>query len=299
MFNSARLKLTAWYLLVIMAVSLAFSVVIFRVEVLELDRLAHSPRFRVPEEIIEDATNRRLANLIIINLGILVIAGTSGYFLAGRTLKPIKEMIDDQNRFIGDASHELRTPLTAIKSALEVNLTDKKLLRACLDQVDKLQSLTEGLLQFSHESPRFQKIKLAEIVNDALKIVGPKAKQKNITIKTFKSEASIMGDKAALTNLVTLLVDNAIKYSPKKSEVIIALRKDGFSVTDQGIGIDTKDMPHIFDRFYRADSARTKSDGGGYGLGLSIAKKIVEAHHGTIKVESKVDLGTTFSVNFS
>ncbi len=295
MFNSARLKLTAWYLLVIMAVSIAFSGMIFQIQVAEWQRIERRFHF----EVVSEATERLTIFLIIINGGILITAGGLGYVLAGRTLKPIKEMVDDQNRFIGDASHELRTPLTAIKSALEVNLTDKKLLKDCLEQVDKLQSLTEGLLQLSKDNPKFESVKLAMVIEDAIKVVGPKAKPKNITIKSIGVSSSVKGDKNSLTDLVTILLDNAVKYSPKKSTVTVETDKSGFSISDQGIGIEQKDLPHIFDRFYRADSARTKSDGGGYGLGLSIAKKIVDANHGSIKVESKLDSGTTFSVTFS
>ncbi len=295
MFNSARLKLTAWYLLVIMAVSFAFSGMIFQIQVAEWQRIERRFHF----EVVSEATERLTIFLIIINGGILITAGGLGYVLAGRTLKPIKEMVDDQNRFIGDASHELRTPLTAIKSALEVNLTDKKLLKDCLEQVDKLQSLTEGLLQLSKDNPKFESVKLAMVIEDAIKVVGPKAKPKNITIKSIGVSSSVKGDKNSLTDLVTILLDNAVKYSPKKSTVTVETDKSGFSISDQGIGIEQKDLPHIFDRFYRADSARTKSDGGGYGLGLSIAKKIVDANHGSIKVESKLDSGTTFSVTFS
>lgn len=295
MFNSARLKLTAWYLIVIMLVSVSFSLMIFQIQVAEWQRFERRFHF----EVVSEAAERLTIFLVVINGGILITAGGLGYVLAGRTLKPIKEMVDDQNRFIGDASHELRTPLTAIKSALEVNLTDKKLLKDCLEQVDKLQSLTEGLLQLSKDNPKFESVKLAMVIEDAIKVVGPKAKPKNITIKSVGISSSVKGDKNSLTDLVTILLDNAVKYSPKKSTVTVETDKSGFSISDQGIGIEQKDLPHIFDRFYRADSARTKSDGGGYGLGLSIAKKIVDANHGSIKVESKLDSGTTFSVTFS
>lgn len=316
MFNLARLKLTAWYLLMIMLVSAVFSTVIYQVETVELTRFATAQRFRIERrlvlfadpmppapssldiELVEEAKGRLLLFLLGINAGIFVISGGLGYFLAGRTLKPIKEMVEEQNRFVGDASHELRTPLTAIKSALEVNLKDKKLLRDCLEQVDKLQYLTESLLQVENQSLKFEKVSLLKIVESAIQTVKAKATQKGITIKNTGKNFSVNGDKYALTNLATILLDNAIKYSPDKTLVVVDIQNDILTVTDEGVGIEKKDLPHVFDRFYRADSARTKTRSGGYGLGLSIAKKIVEAHNGSISAQSEPGVGTTITVRF-
>ncbi|MDE2590442.1 MAG: hypothetical protein KGL95_12355, partial [Patescibacteria group bacterium] len=153
MFQSARLKLTTWYLLIIMVISLAFSFVIYAGSTNEYGRLLRMQKFhqdhpefqlrilqgnniqieQLPEpspvdtQVIEDAEFRLLERLGIVNLIILVLSAGAGYFLAGRTLKPIKQMVDDQNRFITDASHELNTPLTSLRTGIEVNLRDKKL----------------------------------------------------------------------------------------------------------------------------------------------------------------------------
>ena len=129
MFQSARLKLTAWYLLIIMLVSIAFSVAIYRVLIAEFARVERMQRSRrtlqvpselrrpvIDPEVLKESENRLRATLILINLIILGAAGGSGYFLAGRTLRPIKDMVEEQSRFITDASHELRTPLTSLKS---------------------------------------------------------------------------------------------------------------------------------------------------------------------------------------
>ena len=109
-----------------------------------------------------------------------------------------------------------------------------------------------------------------------------------------------MGNKSGLAELMVILLDNAIKYSPAKSTITYTVTHPDsaivFSVEDHGMGIDAKDIPHIFDRFYRADKSRSKQDVAGYGLGLSIAKKIVDYHRGTISVISKVGEGTRFVV---
>ena len=149
MFNSARLKLTAWYLLGIMCISILFSSIIYRGLMSEVNRFEQIQRFRferrleegeiVPktiifklpppipgsQELIEETEKRILIMLITVNAGIFIISGLLGYVLAGRTLKPIKEMMDEQNRFISDASHEFRTPLTSLKSGFEVFLRNK------------------------------------------------------------------------------------------------------------------------------------------------------------------------------
>jgi two-component system sensor histidine kinase CiaH len=338
MFQSARLKLTSWYLLIIMAISLAFSGVIYQVIGGEIERVALVQRLRIerleqeqlgllPPEIripppagnlpdpaiFEEARHRLGVILLLINGGILVIAGGTGYFLAGRTLQPIREMVDEQHRFISDASHELRTPLTSLKSSMEVFLRDKhaklsegrQLIAGSIDQVNKLQTLSDSLLQLSQfHTPGLlletEPLNLEQVIAQAVKRVEPMAKQKQIQIKNRECEVDVVGNKYQLIDLLVILLDNAIKYTPSGGNITIGVAgSDGMislSVIDTGIGIAKADIPHIFDRFYRADSARTKSARDGYGLGLSIAKKIVEAHHGTISVESVIGQGSTFTV---
>ena len=336
MFHSARIKLTAWYLLIIMIISVAFSAAIYRVLSNELEQFARMQRVRIererrlyyggtvppvnPEikpvpdpELIEEVKDHLKVILLIINGTILIVSGGIGYFLAGRTLKPIKDMVDEQNRFIADASHEFRTPLTALKTNVEVTLMDKqfttaeakRVLTESLGDINQLQSLSDALLRLAQYQTQngnhyFQSISIVEIINDAVKKVSQLAKQKKITIKTTVNDLHIAGDDRSLKELIIILLDNAIKYSPNESEVSISSKNTDshitLNVTDQGTGIEQKDLPHIFDRFYRADKSRSKTDMPGYGLGLSIAKKIVKTHHGSIDVKSKVQKGTTFII---
>jgi signal transduction histidine kinase len=322
-----------------MIISVMFSIVIYKVLSSEIERFERMQRFRIeqrlqegqfspPEgrwprlpnriritdpELIKETKQRILLMLFTVNLGILIISAGLGYFLAGRTLKPIKEMVDEQNRFIGDASHELRTPLTSLKTAMEVTLRDKNLsllnakktIKESITEINRLQSLSEGLLQLTqYQKPngnlQFQKVILSEVIEEAIKKIEPLAKQKVITIDYKVEGYEINGNKFGLIDLLVILLDNAVKYSHKNTTVTITSHKTDrlvlLSVNDQGVGIAEKDLPHIFDRFYRADSARTKTAEGGYGLGLSIAKKIVEAHHGTIAVESRLGQGSKFTV---
>lgn len=323
MFEGARLKLTAWYVLIIMLVSLSFSVVIYQLAKREIEGFARQPRFVVMgenlrfmdnQDIVEQAEKRLMSSLLELNGIILVASASAAYFLAGKTLKPIKIMVDEQNQFISDASHELRTPLTALKSSMEVNLRDKelsvreakKLIKENIEDVNQLQSLSDGLLQLTqyHQTGGQlvkEKIRIDEVVKKATGKVELLAKKKRIKLVTKGTEkVEVVANQYNITDLLVILIDNAIKYSPEGKEVRVTAKKhDGWvwlSVADKGMGIEKKDIPHIFERFYRADSARSREGAGGYGLGLAIAKRIAEMHKGTISVESQVGKGTVFTV---
>lgn len=325
MFRQTRLKLTAWYLVIIMAVSLIFSAIIYRVMIMEVYRFARVQRFRIEShmlplppvtvvdwDLIVEARRRILIFLVFINTGILASSTALGYFLAGRTLKPIQDMLDSQNRFISDASHELKTPLASLKTAMEVylrgkpNLNDARtLINESIVDVDKLQTLSHSLLILAKSGVAenqlsFSPVSLSSLIGQAIRNITPMAKAKQITIRTGIRDTIFMGDFQALVNLLVILLDNAIKYSPQDSSVTVQGRKkDGsviIMVADRGPGIPAGDLPHIFDRFYRADTARTKSGSGGFGLGLSIAQQIAASHRGTITVSSKLKSGSTFSV---
>src|SRR5581483_11825786 len=280
---------------------------------LRLNGFGSSPTLLIDPNLLEDTKRRLLVSLFFMNGAIFAISGIFGYFLAGITLNPIKEMVDEQNRFISDASHEINTPLTSLKLAMEVFLRKKNpklgeskiLIKESIGEVDKLQSLNQSLLRLAKfEVPNghsdYELVDIKEIADNTISKVNPMARQKNIKINNFVESQKIMGNKYALGELFVVLLDNAIKYGNKNGSVwIVSTRKKDkveISVKDNGIGISEKDMSHIFDRFYRADLARTKTEVNGYGLGLSIAKKIVEMHHGNISVESKVNEGSTFKV---
>jgi signal transduction histidine kinase len=332
MFNSARLKLTAWYLLIIMTISASFSAVIYGFLSNEIDRFVSTQRFRVErdlemgtlppginisplydQQLINESHQRIIFLLFAVNGGILVLSGALSFFLAGRTLQPIQEMVDGQNRFISDASHELRTPLTALKSSMEVYLRDKDpqlsdariLIQDSLEDVDKLKSLSDSLLQLAqYQKPTvktdMQQVSVKQVVEDAVRKISSLASLKNISLVADSQDVEIYGNKYGLIDLLLILLDNAIKYSPAGSKITVTAVRSRLGVTlsvkDQGAGIKKADQEHIFDRFFRSDVARSKTDSSGYGLGLSIAKKIVDLHRGTISVDSKVGKGTTFIV---
>ncbi len=330
MFSQARIKITMWYTLIIMAISCSFSLVIYKLQSLEVERFARAQKFLIERrlrdmafpfvpmvvfdnDLIGESKHRIAMALVLVNSGILVLAGGLAYVLAGSTLLPIKAMVEEQNRFISDASHELRTPLTALKTAFEVNLRDKNLqlnearnlLGESIKDVDRLKILSDGLLQLAQyqkpiDKQKFDKIQLKGIVGETISLINPLAKQKQIEIRVELTDASFSASRFGIKDLLTILLDNAIKYSPPKSIInVVGEKQNGWvwvSVEDFGQGISKKDMPYIFDRFYRADGARSNESLGGFGLGLAIAKRIVDIHRGTIGVTSLPGEGTKFVV---
>jgi signal transduction histidine kinase len=316
-----------------MSISMIFSLGFYQVSVSELERGIRRPpgspisqimRTRnaellnvlvdEQEDAVVIARSRLQANLILINIFILLGGGMLSYVLARRTLKPIEEMHEAQSRFTADASHELRTPIAAMRLENELALDDdsltikdaRELLKSNIEELDKLTKLSEGLLQLAqldNDSIKTQSIKVRSIVVQAVERITSESKAKKQTIVTKKIDGGIIAvnEVAAVEALVTIL-DNAVKYSPNKSEIHVTTKRSKtaleISVKDSGVGIPENAQAHIFDRFYRADDSRNKETADGYGIGLSIAKSVVESHGGTISVESSVGSGSIFTISF-
>ena len=321
MFRTARIRLTLLYITVIVTISLCFSGFIYESQVKEISRFEETQRFRlerrfpinptipfIDHQLIEDIKDRLLFNLIVINIGIFISAGALGYFVAGKTLKPIKEMVDEQNRFVSDASHELRTPLAAAKTSLEVALRSPKMSTAEAKQVlkdnlmdiirlEKLSNNLLTLLSIKEAAKKFEKVEMSSVIEDALSQVKPFIETKSIKIIKKVTPVTILGSEDRLTEMFVNLIENAIKYSPNGKSIKIKSKevKDNvyISVIDFGPGIPQEQISHLFDRFYRADSSRSTN---GFGLGLSIVQEIAKSHHGSVKVNSIVGKGSSFTI---
>lgn len=323
MFQSARLVLTGWYILILTCVVFIFSILLYQRFLTEFDRYIHLERKREaaltlpPGEVsgnglVDELRERIWLDLLGIDGVILVGAGLASYWLAGRTLKPIETMVMEQRRFMADASHELRTPLTALKTEIEVSLRDKKiapvdartLLTSNLEEIDRLRRLTDDLLllgQNGHQPPALERVSADDIVARALKKVRSLAAAKRIAVESNKSETlHFDADPDRLVDLFVILFDNAIKYSHAGGRIEVAWQRVGskvkFIVRDFGIGVSRDALPHVFDRFYRADTARRRQASGGHGLGLAIAKDIVNRHRGEIALTSEPGDGTVVTV---
>lgn len=326
--HSPVLRLTFGYTAIIMLISVMFSSIIYALTVNHFRASFPPPqrflqvfsgRFQQYDQDVADLFEERYQQVVVrlrislIVLNALVLAGASvtSYFLAKRTLRPIEHALDEQRRFTADASHELRTPLAAMQAEIDVALRDrqitdlKPILQSNLEEIAKLEKLSSSLLQLArHEGDQTgvarKPVQLSTIAQDACGRIAKIAQIKQITVECRGLDHAVMGDAARLTDLLVILLDNAVKYSPEKSTVrlegIIHKNESILRVVDQGAGIAPEDLPHVFKRFYRADASRSKHKANGFGLGLSIAKQIVDQHHGTIRLESEVGKGTTVTI---
>lgn len=308
-----------------MSISLFFSVIIYQISSSEVRTRLHivEQRFSFPviadprtgtfgdfqKRQLDEANLNLFVALFYSNLLILLLAGVGSYFLARRTLMPIEEFQEAQDRFTSDASHELRTPLAIMKSELEVAVRDKnltkeemrELLVSNLEEVDRLSALSDTLLKLSRRDFSELDFTLVDIGATIRKNVG---NHKNVAKKRFNivipsKKAIIRGNASSIHELFAILIDNALRYSPDDSTININLETRASSIVatiqNTGPGISKNDLPHIFDRFYRGEKSRNTS-AGGYGLGLSLAKNIVDLHDGEIFIDSTPDKTTTVKV---
>ena len=339
-FNSAKIKLTLAFIAITMTISLAFSSVVYinftriteaafkvherRVNT-HLKQMPMIPKNQLPEhfqqEYIDQAHNE-LKNemfmfLFYVNSLVLIISATIGYWYSKITLKPIEQMAEKQKNFIADAAHELKTPLTSIKTQLEVTLRNTKLkiedakeaIISTIEDIDYLTYLTNDLLKQSRYQQislnNKEKFDLRQLIDEVASKFDERIKNKNIDLKIDFENINLNADKNAIKELITILIDNGIKYNKQDGFLFINASLAGGYVTlkieDGGIGIAKNDINLIFERFYKADKSRTKTteagaQNDGFGLGLSIAKEIVNSHNGTLSVTSVEDEGTTFTV---
>ncbi len=225
-----------------------------------------------------------------------------------RTLARLETLFTSQQRFLADVSHELRTPLTVIKGNADLIRrfgADDESLDSIKDEADRLTRMVgdllllaqaeSGKLPLNLKAVEFDAL-LTDVFQDMRVLAGEKVRLKLTEI----DEAQVNGDKDRLRQVLINLISNAIHYTPQGGEVAVSLSKAGdmarFIVRDTGPGIPAKDLPHIFDRFYRTEKARTRSKTSGFGLGLSIVNAIVDHHGGQIDVDSVEGKGTTFTV---
>jgi heavy metal sensor kinase len=227
------------------------------------------------------------------------------------TFDRLQTSFDRQIRFTGDASHELRTPLAVIHSQAELALSRernapeyKQALEKVLRAAKRMKSLVESLLVLARADAgkltlTREKFDLVEAAEECVTMVAGRAQDRKVTIRTELSPTPVDADRTRMVQLITNLLSNAVQYNVEGGAVdlFVALQNDQavISVTDTGVGIPPEKQEQVFERFFRADEARSR-DVGGNGLGLAICQSIVEAHGGTITFTSRVGAGTTFLV---
>ncbi len=226
-------------------------------------------------------------------------------------LAELEKAFENQRRFVADASHELRAPLATLQGNLELleraaNLSEaerRAVWRDIRDEVRRLGRLVSDLLSLARaeagQGLHLLPVELDRVVTDVLRSMRNEVAQHRLVVEHLEP-VQVMGDADRLRELLVILLDNAIRYTPPGGEIRVGLGHTpgpevALSVADTGIGIAPEDLPHIFERFYRADKARSRATGG-TGLGLAIARWIVEAHGGRIEVESQPGQGSRFTV---
>jgi signal transduction histidine kinase len=246
-------------------------------------------------------------------IGLLIFGGASSillalasWWLAGRSLSPAQKAWDQQQNFISNASHELRTPLTLLRATADYGLRQQpaedqtKVLKDILDESDYMSRLVDDLLLLSRLDTRRLELKreiilLPELLTETIHQMEKISQTKNIALVVESTHGKVWGDPARLRQVLLIVLDNALRYTPPGGKIRLQTRMVGkqieVSVLDNGQGISAEHLPHLFKRFYQVRTANI-DDSRNNGLGLSIAKGLIEAQHGTIRIESAVGKGT-------
>jgi signal transduction histidine kinase len=255
----------------------------------------------------EDALHGLLAFMLLGSAASIALAAAGGWFVAGKSLAPVVDAFERQQVFVADASHELRTPLAVIRANaeyLQQGQPESEEAAEILTETDRLTVLVDSLLALARGeggATADRPLDLGEIVTASAQAMQPLAADRKVALDVETVPGlEVRGNPDQLRQLLVILVDNALRYTPEGGRVSVeAHRNDGTAVVavkDTGIGIDRAALKHVFERFYRADEARNRADGGA-GLGLSIAEQLVSDHGGRISAESVPGRGSTFTVS--
>ncbi|WP_066891879.1 cell wall metabolism sensor histidine kinase WalK [Clostridium nigeriense] len=263
-----------------------------------------------------DVLNNLLKVFIFIGSISLILLLLISIYLTNKTIKPIKETFEKQKQFIADASHELKTPLAIIRTNTSLVLSNKgatvesqsKWLNYINNQIGRMTELLDEMLSLAkldtnRELQEFKDFDLSKLLNSILLTFEAVIFENRIELESNISEnVSLKGDKESIKKVVIILLDNAIKYTNKSGKINVNLQQEKnkikLKIKNTGEGIKKEDLEKIFERFYRVDSSRARETGG-YGLGLSIAKSIVDSHKGKIYAESNIGKDTTFIIEFN
>lgn len=263
-----------------------------------------------------EVLNNLLKVFISIGSISLILLLLISIYLTNKTIKPIKETFEKQKQFIANASHELKTPLTIIRTNTSLVLSNKSLsvesqskwLNYINNQIERMSELLDEMLSLAKLDTNrgldeFVVFDLSKLLNNILLTFEAVIFENKIQLESnIEEDISIKGDKESIKKVVIILLDNAIKYTNKSGKIDVELKQEKnkirLKVKNTGEGIKKEDINKIFERFYRVDSSRARETGG-YGLGLSIAKSIVESNNGKIYAESNIGKDTTFIIEFN
>jgi signal transduction histidine kinase len=264
-------------------------------------------------DTIDDRYEELLALAGIIGALGLVLVASGGWLLAGKSVAPVERSMEQMRRFMTDAAHELRTPVAVLRSRVDVTLEQPRdaaayetVLGELRGEVERVATLVNDLFTLARADADERaftsaKVQLDEIVLEAVTTAGWIAARRGIKLTVVESEEALIdGDAALLRQLTLILLDNAIKFSHDCGIVTISVSASAeaatLAIADNGVGIAAEDIPHVFERFYRAETARGSTTGAG--LGLAIAKWITDVHGAQIAIESVREGGTRVIVRF-
>ncbi|MGQ0815339.1 MAG: sensor histidine kinase [Gemmatimonadota bacterium] len=249
--------------------------------------------------------------LILSAIVAILLVGIGGAVLARQVTEPIETAFNQMRRFMGDAAHELKTPIAVLRARTDVALQRvrtpgeyEEILTSASNEAERLGNLVDNMLLLARidagQWPVHKgRVFLDDVLVDAAQSARVLGESKNVQIAVEPiDEVAVEGDPTLLRQLFMILLDNAIKFTPEGGQVTLRAHRNGkkthVTITDTGVGIPSSALPHVFERFFRADPARSR---GGAGLGLSIARWIVDTHHGRINVESVEGKGTVVKVS--
>jgi two-component system sensor histidine kinase CiaH len=336
MFETARLKLTFFYLAILLFFSLsatwglrAFAQAEFnrannieRSLVHEISREFFGPQFsresdrsfaRQQRAQNQETLARLSQQTVVMNVAVLIFGGLLSYWYAGRTLRPIQEAHERQKRFTSDASHELRTPLASMKLENELFLRQKQFsdaevreqISSNLEEVARLERLTTSLLdlnRYGNSGLTKRKLDIRKVADEAVAHAKAVEAAKANTFHIKVSKATVVGNYESLVQLLGILLENAVKYGPEDGVIEVHGAKQGndyvLTVRDHGTGIADEDLPHVFERMYRGDKARSSRGVSGHGIGLSLAQQIAEANEARLEAANHPEGGAVFTLYF-
>ena len=324
-FRSARLQLTLVYLAIIVGIVVLLSSALYEFhahDVENIDRRRSVPGLRpeVPGTGDAPGIGEYLESLgrsiIIADIITIVAAGGLSWLLATRTLRPIRKAVETEQKFYANAAHDLRTPLAVMRSEAEVALRSggvsgdaRQVITSSLEEITRMSTMVEQMLDLARSGPLgaaravpMEPVDLADMARALATKLARRAQSAGISLVTDAgSPARISGNAFALERAVYNILENALAYTPIGGTVTVRVHKAGvhviLSVTDTGIGIGREDLPYITEPFFRGDRARS-THAGGAGLGLTIARTIMDEHRGSLLVESSPGAGTTITLRF-
>ena len=285
----------------------------------------HGERFVLPDRKVyvaiavanrvelEDQYASLIAGLAAAAVAAILLISAVGWFLARKSIEPIERNLALLRQFVADAAHELRTPVSVLRSRADVALQRERDPAAYVDvltavglESERMGRIVNDLLMLARADAGEraiapERVYVDDVAVDAVASVRVLAERRGVQLDVLQfEESAAVADPILVRQLLVILLDNAVKFTPPGGKVALSVRpEDGratVTVADTGVGIAAAELPRVFDRFYRGDDARRRSDGAG--LGLAIAKWIVDAHGAALAIESEFGQGTRVTVRF-